>query len=58
MLENIENDENKPKNNKNNKDDTMDWIKSIAFAIIVAVFINTFLFNSTYVLGNSMRHIY
>ena len=55
MLENIENDENKPKNNENNKDDTMDWIKSIAFAIIVAVFINTFLFNSTYVLGNSMQ---
>lgn len=46
--------ENEKNNNKQSKNDLMDWIKSIAFAIIVAVFIKTFLFNSTYVLGNSM----
>ena len=40
---------------KGKKDDMIDWIKSIALAILVAVFINTFLFNSTYVLGNSMQ---
>lgn len=55
MLGNTENDENKIKKDKESKDDMMDWIKSISFAIIVAVFINTFLFNSTYVLGNSMQ---
>ncbi len=45
------------KENKEEKKETnyvMDWIKSIAFAIIIALFIKTFLFNSTYVLGNSM----
>lgn len=49
-----ENDKNNKKNKEKN-DDIMDWIKSITFAILVAFFINTFLFNSTYVLGNSMQ---
>jgi len=32
----------------------VEWIKSIVIAIAIAVFIKTFIFNSTYVLGNSM----
>lgn len=48
-----ENDRKKEKN-KGKNDEMIDWIKSITLAIIVAFFINTFLFNSTYVLGNSM----
>ena len=36
------------------KREVMEWIKSIVFAIIVAVLIKTFIFNTTYVLGNSM----
>lgn len=31
-----------------------DWTKSIVLAILIALLIKTFLFNSTYVLGNSM----
>lgn len=31
-----------------------EWIKSIALAVIIAVIIKTFLFNTTYVLGYSM----
>jgi signal peptidase I len=31
-----------------------EWIKSIALAVIIAVLIKTFLFNTTYVLGSSM----
>ncbi|MGF7056370.1 signal peptidase I [Brassicibacter mesophilus] len=31
-----------------------EWIKSIALAVIIAVLIKTFLFNTTYVLGYSM----
>ncbi|MGO1469099.1 MAG: signal peptidase I [Tissierella sp.] len=50
----MDNDKNDNKKSSNDKNDMMDWIKSIAFAIIIAVFIKTFLFNSTYVLGNSM----
>jgi len=45
-------------NNKENKEkksnEAMEWIKSIVIAIVVAIFIKTFIFNSTYVLGNSM----
>nr|WP_300002155.1 signal peptidase I [Tissierella sp.] len=52
---NTENDENDSKKDKGKKEEMIDWIKSISFAIIVAVLINTFLFNSTYVLGNSMQ---
>lgn len=48
------------KNNEQNKDkessgEVIEWIKSIVIAIVVAVLIKTFIFNSTYVLGNSMH---
>lgn len=33
----------------------MEWIKSILIAVVIAVFIKTFIFNTTYVLGNSMH---
>lgn len=36
------------------KKETIEWIKSILLAIIIAVLIKTFIFNTTYVLGNSM----
>jgi signal peptidase I len=39
---------------KSNNSEAIEWIKSILLAIIIAVFIKTFLFNTTYVLGNSM----
>ena len=32
----------------------MEWIKSILLAIVIAIFIKTFIFSTTYVLGNSM----
>lgn len=43
-------------NNKNdkNKSEIMEWIKSIGSAIIIAILIKAFVFNTTYVLGNSM----
>jgi len=31
-----------------------EWLKSIAFAVVIAILIKTFLFNTTYVLGYSM----
>lgn len=37
-----------------NKNESIEWIKSIAAAILIAFFIKTFIFNTTYVLGNSM----
>lgn len=37
------------------KNEIVEWIKSIVFAIVVAFFIKTFIFNTTYVLGNSMH---
>ena len=37
------------------KNEIMEWIKSIALAIIVAILIKTFIFNTTYVLGSSMH---
>ncbi|MFA5575765.1 MAG: signal peptidase I [Tissierellaceae bacterium] len=37
-----------------NGKEIMEWIKSIATAIVIAVIIKTFFFNTTYVLGNSM----
>lgn len=40
-------------NNKMGKE-VLEWIKSIAIAVIIAVLIKTFLFNTTYVLGYSM----
>ena len=42
------------KKQKDGNDETMEWIKSILAAIVIAVFIKTFIFNTTYVLGNSM----
>lgn len=41
-------------NNDKTKNEALEWIKSIAIAVGVAVIIKTFVFNSTYVLGNSM----
>jgi len=43
-------------NNKDEKpkSEVFEWIKSIGTAIIIAVLIKTFVFNTTYVLGNSM----
>lgn len=42
-------------NNKESSGEVLEWIKSIAIAVVVAVLIKTFIFNSTYVLGNSMH---
>lgn len=44
----------KEKNNEKKSSEALEWIKSIVIAIVVALFIKTFIFNSTYVLGNSM----
>ncbi|MFY9285071.1 MAG: signal peptidase I [Tissierellaceae bacterium] len=41
-------------NNDKKGKEIREWIKSFAVAIIIAIFIKTFIFNSTYVLGNSM----
>lgn len=41
-------------NNKEVKGETIEWIKSILLAIVIAVLIKSFIFNTTYVLGNSM----
>src|SRR5690554_7455551 len=40
--------------NRDDKSETMEWIRSILLAIVIAVLIKTFIFNTTYVLGNSM----
>lgn len=42
------------KDNKDVKTETIEWIKSILAAIAIAILIKTFVFNTTYVLGNSM----
>lgn len=44
----------KDENEKDIKKETMEWIKSIGTAVIIAVLIKSFVFNTTYVLGNSM----
>lgn len=36
------------------KKEINEWLKSIAFALVIAILIKTFLFNTTYVLGYSM----
>ncbi|RKD34752.1 signal peptidase I [Thermohalobacter berrensis] len=36
------------------KKEIYEWIKSIGLAVIIAILIKTFIFNSTYVLGSSM----
>lgn len=38
----------------NEKSEVFEWVKSIILAIVIAVLIKSFLFNTTYVLGNSM----
>jgi signal peptidase I len=40
--------------NKKEKNELVEWIKSIAIAILIAILIKTFVFNTTYVVGNSM----
>lgn len=40
--------------NKEAKNEAVEWIKSILLAIVIAILIKTFIFNTTYVLGNSM----
>lgn len=40
--------------NKKVKNEALEWVKSIAIAIAIALMIKTFVFNTTYVLGNSM----
>ncbi len=41
--------------NKDVKKEVMEWVKSILLAIVIAILIKTFIFNTTYVLGgNSM----
>lgn len=48
----------KYKSNEKNKkieNNTKQWIKSIGMAIIIAIFIKTFIFNVTYVKGDSMN---
>lgn len=40
--------------NYNKKNETIEWLKSIVTAVVIAILIKTFVFNSTYVLGNSM----
>jgi len=63
--ENIENHQNTESHGQDTKNDESikkstfkkeiyEWAKSIIAAIIIAVLIKTFLFNTTYVLGNSM----
>lgn len=39
---------------KTAKNEALEWIKSILLAIVIAILIKTFIFNTTYVLGNSM----
>ncbi|MGM0395456.1 MAG: signal peptidase I [Bacillota bacterium] len=41
-------------NVKREKNEAFEWVKSIAAAIVIALIIKTFIFNTTYVLGNSM----
>lgn len=41
-------------NNKDKKNEAIEWIKSIMTAVVIAVLIKSFIFNTTYVLGNSM----
>lgn len=40
--------------NKETKNETIEWVKSIVTAVVIALLIKTFIFNTTYVLGNSM----
>lgn len=44
------------KNNEKDepKNEIFEWVKSIVTAVVIAILIKTFVFNTTYVLGNSM----
>lgn len=42
------------KDDRKQRNELMEWIKSILFAVVIAFFLKSFVFNSTYVLGNSM----
>lgn len=46
-------EENK-KNDKDVKNETIEWIKCIGTAVVIVILIKTFIFNSTYVFGDSM----
>lgn len=50
-----ERDKANDKENKTTKTELREWIRSILTAIILAFVIKTFIFNTTYVLGNSMK---
>ena len=39
---------------KEEKSESIEWVKSIVAAILIALLIKTFIFNTTHVLGNSM----
>ena len=39
---------------KKSNTEVFEWVKSIALAVAIALLIKTFVFNTTYVLGNSM----
>lgn len=45
----------KDDNEKDIKKETVEWIKSIVTAVIIAILIKSFIFNTTYVLGHSMN---
>ncbi|WP_427339519.1 signal peptidase I [Caloranaerobacter sp. DY30410] len=36
------------------KKEILEWIKSIFYAVVIAIIIKTFIFNTTYVIGDSM----
>lgn len=40
---------------KDLKGEIVEWVKSIVLAVVIALLIKTFIFNTTYVLGNSMH---
>lgn len=49
-----ENNNIKQEQKNNIRKEVFEWLKSIAFAVVIAILIKTFLFNTTYVLGYSM----
>lgn len=52
-MENKDKKEEKTKESED-KNETIEWVKSIVTAVVIAILIKTFIFNTTYVLGNSM----
>lgn len=50
---NIDNDSNKEEKKKNDGE-LMEWLKSIALAVVLAIIIKTFIFSTTFVMGSSM----